>query len=199
MSADLERELADASELVAATPGDDQLAQLRELAQQLLVAARRIEMAQELLALAQAAYLRLSDREIPTKLQSLGLKKLELDSGVEVTLKDFVNPSIDKDQADVAFTWLTDHGLGDLIKNTVIVSFGRGEDEDAAELVSDLVTDGYEPEQKKNVHPASLAASIREHLEKGGVVDTDSIKVFTGTTTKIKLPKNTTLRDILGK
>lgn len=199
MSAELDQDLAAAAEMVAATPDDDQLAQLRELVQQLLLTARQIETAQELLALIQAKYLRLSDREIPTKLQQLGLKKLDLDNGVTVTLKDFVNPSIDKDRADVAFAWLTEQGLGDLIKNTVSVSFGRGEDGEAEEFRRELAEDGYDPEQKKSVHPGSLAASIREHLEKGGVVDTDAIKVFTGTTVKVKLPKNTTLRDILGK
>jgi hypothetical protein len=195
---DLEQDLAAAAELVAQAPTDDQLSQTRELCLLLLRAHRAEERATEVLAKATANRIRLETGLLPTRLSALGLTKLELDNGALVEVKSFVNPSIDKEQADKAYVWLTEHGLGDLIKNQVTVSFGKGEDEEAGELVKELTADGYEPENKKSVHPQSLGAAIREHLEKGGVVDTPAIKVFTGNVAKVKLPKSTTLKDVLG-
>jgi hypothetical protein len=194
----LDADLAAAAELVSATPDDDKLRQVRDLAQQMLVAARKVELAQDALERAEEEYRILEERDLPKHLQSLGLKGLPLDNGVEIMLKDFVSSSLDKDMLQTALLWLNENGLGDLIKNNVTVSFGRGEDEKADALVETLSKEGFTLEQKKSVHSQSLNAAIREHLEQGKKVDTPAIRVFQGTVAKIKLPKNTSLRDILG-
>lgn len=195
----MDEALAAATEMIAEIPKDEQLKQVGTLARLLLVAARRIELIEEDLAGANEIYRKIEEKLLPEQLMSLGLQELRLDNGVLVQLKDFVSASLDKDQLQAAVDWLRGHGLGDLIKNVVSVAFGKGEDDKANMLLHMLSELELPVENKKNVHPQSLNAAIKEHLSQGKTIDSDAIRVYQGTVAKLKLPKNTTLKDILGE
>ena len=66
-----------------------------------------------------------------------------------------------------AYKWLRENGLGDLIKNEVAVTFGKGEDNKAEQLLSLAEQEGYEPTQKQKVEPMTLKALFRERIEAG--------------------------------
>jgi uncharacterized protein YfcZ (UPF0381/DUF406 family) len=73
-----------------------------------------------------------SSVEIPAMMDDMQITKLKLKDGEQVEIKKIYGASIPKDQQGAAFTWLRNNGLGDVIKNDITVTFGRGEDNKAA-------------------------------------------------------------------
>jgi hypothetical protein len=53
---------------------------------------------------------------------------------------------------------LLNQGLGDIIKNNVFVTFGKGEDNKAKQLLDLAAENGYQPQQKSNVAWNTLTA-----------------------------------------
>ena len=75
----------------------------------------------------------LSGEIIPTMMSEMGLSQLKLMDGSQIDVKPFYNATITQANKESAYNWLRSNGLGDIIKNEVVVSFGRGEDNKAAE------------------------------------------------------------------
>ena len=75
----------------------------------------------------------IGSRVIPELLAEQGLSELKLSDGSKVSVKKEFRATIPKDEArrESCLQWLRDQGLGDIIKNNVTVSFGRGEDNKA--------------------------------------------------------------------
>ena len=88
-----------------------------------------------------------------------------------------------------AYRWLRANELGDLIKNTVSVQFGTGEDNKAEQLLDLAVTNGYEPQQLSKVEPMTLKALYRERVEAGLDMPSDSFNLFVKDKTKISRKK----------
>jgi hypothetical protein len=97
-----------------------------------------------------------------------------------------ISANISKDRSAGAHEWLRDNGFGDLIKNTVSVNFGKGEDDKAGELIKGLEDSGYNVDQKEAVHPSTLKAFCKEQIEKGSEIPTDLFGIFIGQKTTIK-------------
>jgi hypothetical protein len=117
--------------------------------------------------------------------QEMQITKLKLRDGESVEVKKVYGASIPKDQQEAAFEWLRNNGLGDIIKNDITVTFGRGEDNKAAEYAFLARGQGFEPVQKIGVNPMTLKALVRERLESGQDVPADLFKPFAGNQTKI--------------
>jgi hypothetical protein len=79
--------------------------------------------------------------------------------------------------------------IDDLIKNNVICSFGRGEDEKAAEFAQAARERGLSPEQKQDVHAQTLKAWVRERVEGGDSFPMDLFGAFVGQRATIKKGK----------
>ena len=126
-----------------------------------------------------------SSVEIPAMMDEMQITKLKLKDGEQVEIKKIYGASIPKDHQEAAFTWLRNNGLGDVIKNDITVTFGRGEDNKAADYAVLAKGQGYEPVQKLGVHPQTLKAVVRERLESGQEVPADLFKPFEGNQTKI--------------
>ena len=82
--------------------------------------------------------------------------------------------------------WLRDNGHEDLIKNTISVNFGRGEDESASKLREALNNEGSSYTDKTGVHSQTLKAFVREQVESGQNLPLDLLGVFIGQKTTIK-------------
>ena len=87
---------------------------------------------------------------------------------------------------EAAYKWLRDNGLGDIIKNDVVVSFGRHEDNKAVEYANLAKSSGYQPTQKLKVEPMTLKALVRERIEAGKDMPTEIFNIFVGNKTTIK-------------
>jgi len=127
----------------------------------------------------------LSGEVIPTMMTEMNISTMKLADGSAIEVKPVYGASIPKDRQEEAFNWLRENGLGDLIKNEVTVSFGRNEDNKAAEYAVLAQGQGYQPTQKLKVEPMTLKALVRERLEAGKEMPSDLFNVFAGNRTKI--------------
>jgi hypothetical protein len=125
----------------------------------------------------------LSQFEIPQMMEEMNITKLKLKDGETVEVSNFYSASI-VDQ-DAAFQWLRENGRGDIIKNDITVTFGRGEDNKAAQYAVLAKGQGYEPVQKVGVHPQTLKGVVRECNE-SGIELPDCFKTYVGNRTNIK-------------
>jgi len=128
---------------------------------------------------------RISGEVIPTLLSEMGLSSLKLADGSAVDVKPYYAANISLKNRESAYSWLRQNGLGDIIKNEISVSFGRNEDNKAAEYADLAKGQGYQPTQKLKVEPMTLKALVRERVEAGKEMPTDIFNVFVGNRTKI--------------
>jgi len=127
----------------------------------------------------------ISGEAIPTMLTEMGLSYLKLADGSSVEVKTNYSATITLANKEKAFNWLRENGLGDIIKNELTVSFGRNEDNKAAEYADLAKGHGYQPTQKLKVEPMTLKALVRERVEAGKEMPADIFNVFVGNRTKI--------------
>ena len=128
---------------------------------------------------------RISGEVIPTMLSEMGLSSLKLADGSAVEVKPYYAANISAINRDAAYGWLRSNGLGDIIKNDITVSFGRNEDNKAAQYANLARGQGFEPTQKLKVEPMTLKALVRERIEAGKDMPMDTFNVFVGNRTKI--------------
>ena len=122
---------------------------------------------------------------IPKLMEDMNLSSLKLKDGSELTVKKVYNATFKADKKAEGIKWLRDNGLGDIVDNNVIVSFGQGEDNKAVEYASLARERGYEPTQQEKVHHARLSAVMREWKEKGNEVPADLFNTLEGNRTSV--------------
>jgi hypothetical protein len=128
---------------------------------------------------------KISGDVIPTMMTEMNISTLKLADGSAVEVKPVYSASIPIAKKEEAFKWLRDNDLGDLIKNEVTVSFGRNEDNKAADYAVLAQGQGYQPIQKLKVEPMTLKALVRERVESGKDMPSDLFNVFAGNRTKL--------------
>ena len=128
---------------------------------------------------------KISSEVIPNMLAEQGLSSLKLADGSAVEVKKSYSCTIKKDDVESAYQWLRENGLGDLIKNEVAVTFGKGEDNKAQQLLDLAEQEGYEPQQKSKVEPMTLKALFRERVEAGRDMPSNLFNIFIKDQTKI--------------
>ena len=127
----------------------------------------------------------LSNFDIPKMMQEMNVTKLKLKDGSGIEVKPFYGAHISADKQEAAFNWLREHGLGDIIKNDITVTFGMSEDNKATAYAVLARGQGYEPVQKVAVHTGTLKAVVRERTESGQEMPADLFNTFVGNQTKI--------------
>ena len=129
----------------------------------------------------------ISSRVIPELLAEQGLSELKLQDGSKVSVRKEFRCTLPKDldKRDAAYKWLRDQGLGDIIKNNVSVTFGKGEDDKAKQLLDLAAANGYEPQQKSDVAWMTLTALFRERIEAGLDMPSDVFNTWIKDKTKI--------------
>ena len=90
----------------------------------------------------------ISGEVIPTMMAEMGLSHLKLMDGSSVDVKPNYSANITIANREAAFNWLRNNGLGDIIKNEISVSFGRNEDNKAADYAALAQERGFQPTQK---------------------------------------------------
>ena len=128
---------------------------------------------------------KISGEVIPTLLSEMGLSSLKLADGSAVEVKPYYAANISLKNREAAYNWLRQNGLGDIIKNDITVSFGRGEDNKAAEYANLAKGQGFQPTQKLKVEPMTLKALVRERIENNKDMPMDIFNVFVGNRTKL--------------
>ena len=128
----------------------------------------------------------ISGEVIPTMMSEMGLAELKLHDGSHLKVSTSYRATITEANKEAAFNWLRNNGLGDIIKNEILVSFGRNEDNKAADYAALAQERGFQPTQKLKVEPMTLKALVRERIEAGKELPTELFNVFVGNKTTIK-------------
>ena len=131
----------------------------------------------------------ISGEVIPTMMSEMGLAELKLHDGSHLKVSTSYRATITEANKEAAFNWLRENGLGDIIKNEISVSFGRNEDNKAADYAELAKGQGFQPTQKMKVEPMTLKALVRERIEAGKEMPTEIFGVFSENKTTIKRNK----------
>ena len=126
---------------------------------------------------------------IPTMMSEMGLAELKLHDGSHLKVSTSYRATITEANKEEAFNWLRNNGLGDIIKNEISVSFGRNEDNKAANYAELAKGQGFQPTQKMKVEPMTLKALVRERIEAGKDMPTEIFGVYSENKTTIKRNK----------
>ena len=131
----------------------------------------------------------ISGEIIPTMMSEMGLAELKLHDGSHLKVSTSYRATITEANKEAAFNWLRENGLGDIIKNEISVSFGRNEDNKAADYAELAKRSGFQPTQKMKVEPMTLKALVRERIEAGKEMPTEIFGVYSENKTTIKRSK----------
>ena len=148
-----------------------------------------IEKAEENLKLLKKNRDHISGEVIPTMMSEMGFAELKLNDGSFLKVSTSYKAHISEANKEAAYNWLRNNGLGDIIKNEISVSFGRNEDNKAADYANLAKGQGFQPTQKMKVEPMTLKALVRERIEAGKEMPTEIFGVFSGNKTTIKRNK----------
>ena len=164
----------------------EDLGNISSLGRQLAELEEKIQLEEEHLKTLKAEHRKVSEDLLPNKLRELGVSEFKLADGTRMSIQQYYSARITPENREVCFHWLENNGLGDIIKNTVSANFGRGEDEAASELMTQLEGDGHSLVQKKWVEPMTLKAVVKEQVEKGNDLPLESFNVYKGQKIKVK-------------
>lgn len=131
----------------------------------------------------------LAERQVPELMDQIGITEFKTTTGLNVGIDETIRASIPKAKAPLAFAWLKQHDHAAMIKRTVSLSFGKGEDDKANNFCESLDSQSLEYDDKAAVHPATLSAFVREKLENGEEIPLDLFGVFRQRVAKIKTKK----------
>jgi hypothetical protein len=168
---------------------DSDLKKVGMLVRQQLVLEKRIADLEAELKMTTRELNEVSGELLPAALQEHGMTELKMHDGSVVTVATVISASISKERQPDAHEWLREHGHGDLIKNTVSLTFGRGEDDKADALLRELDAKGFDPEQKESVHAGTLKAFVKEQINEGREIPSELFGVYIGQKTTIKKGK----------
>lgn len=178
--------------LGADKPSDDQVKTIADLAETAIKLQDEIVRRNEIIARANERLNDLLLNKIPEAMAAVGMSDFTLQSGMQVTVKEFMHGSLPKeDQAKrrKALDWLIRNGASDLVKTTITTAFGAGDAKEAERAIAALKKIKITPDVKEDVHAQSLMAFARERLRKGEEVPLDTLGLFAGKIAKFGAPK----------
>lgn len=176
---------------IIATPSVDQLKSIEELANHGYSLTKQIDEIEVLLKKYKEELMKLTRVTLPDAMAAAGTSSFTTNSGVKITVKDFVNGSLPKDEVkkSLALNWIERNGGKDIIKSELVCEFQKGEGNlqkknQAAELLADM---GVTFIDKENIHPQTLAAFAREKMQAGEEVPIEMLGLFAGRQAKIEV------------
>ena len=164
----------------------DSLYSLADQVEKLEAMQQQLEIQEEAIKEKKKQIQHISGEVIPTMMSEMGLAELKLHDGSHLKVSTSYRATITEANKEMAFNWLRENGLGDIIKNEILVSFGRNEDNKAADYAELAKGQGFQPTQKMKVEPMTLKALVRERIEAGKEMPTEIFNVFIGNKTTIK-------------
>jgi len=133
--------------------------------------------------------LRQNGEQIVSLMEERGVKSIKMSDGQSVDIKTIYSGTISRDNQEEAFQWLRDNGYDDIIKNQVVLKFGRAEDEKANQIYNDLASKGLDADRSIKVEPMTLKGFIREMIENGKDIPMETFGVYVGHKINIKKGK----------
>jgi hypothetical protein len=120
----------------------------------------------------------IEQNRLPLLMDEAQQKLLVTTDGWQVSRDEIVRASISKDNLPAGVSWLNANGHGSIVKRSVTVMFGRGEEQKAAEAIDVLHERGMEPEEAMSVNAQTLSALVRELLKEGKELPNETLGVY---------------------
>lgn len=165
---------------------DDQLSGISELAKRAKELEKEIRDLEDSLDQLKGKHRKITEEALPEALAEMGMKSFKMTDGSSIEIKPFYGASISEERKAEAFQWLRERGFDDIIKNTVSIRFGRGEDELCSRAIQLLRMQGFLVEQTQKVEPQTLKAWVKERIERGDDVSSELFGVYVGKKAIIK-------------
>lgn len=160
-----------------------------QLAELLIELRNKVEDLETQLTKAKADVRRVEQEDLPDLMQELGLETFKLKTGEMVEVKPEVDCGISEERRARAHEWLVANGFGGLIKTEVVVTFGRGEHDEAEGFAKEVAQQGKEPNLVERVHPSTLKSFVKEQMAAGKPVPFDLFGVHPYSKVKITAAK----------
>jgi len=174
------------TEAEEAQVSSDMLRELTRSCQEERSIKNRIEELEAELKAAKAKHRIMVEREIPEMMLDIGLMQIALEDGTEIKVDDIICARISEARRPAAHQWLRDNGYGDLIKNVVEARFAAGEDQQATDLLHQLIDSGFSVDQKESIHYQTLQAQVRRWAADGTQFPEEVFGVYRGKVAVIK-------------
>lgn len=188
---DLEDQMMADAAAAAADP-EDALKRVAELAAMMIKLQANVTAAEAALSAAKLAYARVEQTDLPELMAELGLSMIKLEDGSTVEVRRTYASSITDERRERAHAWLIEHGFGGLIKTRLEMSFGRGQEAEAAAAAQQIESSlGVAPVVEQSVHSGTLSAFVKEQIEAGTQIPRDLFGVFEIKKAKLTAPKAT--------
>lgn len=165
---------------------DDQLSGIAALARRAKELEKQIDDGEQTVKELKDQHRKLVEEALPGLLSELGMTSFRMEDGSSVEVKSFYSASISEARRAEAFEWLRERGFDDIIKNTVSVRFGRGEDDACLRLRQMLAQSGFPAEQVEKVEPQTLKAWVKERVERGDEFPMELFGAYIGKRATIK-------------
>lgn len=137
----------------------------------------------------QDEYRKKTEEEMPELMAELGVSAIALPSGETVAVETNIHCGIPAHSKGQAHEWLRNHNHGDLIKNEIVVKFGRNEDNMVSEVKSVAENLGLKFDEKQSVHASTLKAFVKEQMKLGSPLPQDLFGVYIRRVVDVKLNK----------
>jgi|TARA_R110000796_G_scaffold162489_2_gene279229 hypothetical protein len=159
-------------------------------------ACNELDMVRQAISDKEAEIKKMKDREfqlenevIPSFFENAGVSSLTLTDGSKVVIRDQLRSNITEENKDFCWNWLDQNNLSDVIKNDVVLTFGRGQDSEARDLMVELEGKGLHPANKKQVPWNTLAKLVEEQIQKGSMTSDVQDKFGVHTYKKVKIER----------
>lgn len=160
-------------------PTQEAFANLNALVSAAIAAEVELEKASEVQKAKRQALDALIMEAIPTAMDQMGLKEFTTLSGLTIKVKEDLSHSLAADRKPAGLDWLEKNGHGSIIKSELTISFAKGKEAEARQVLSELQSahPGLPIEQGRDVHSATLKSLLKQLMEKGVDVPVDIFKV----------------------
>lgn len=165
----------------------DDLHELTKLAEAQRAAEASVEKLEEELKSAKEVLKNIAEKQLPQKMEEVGLTTFETSSGISVEISEKIRASLAPENRPKAYAWLEENGFGGMIKSNVVVNFGRNEITEAATLVEQLRLSNRLANLERKVEPMTLTAFVSEQLTQGKDIPLDIFGVFRQRIAKIEV------------
>lgn len=182
----------------------NELGAISEAAQRMQILEEDIKELAEQLKEKEQTLRKLVEQEMPDLMQELNVKNFTLTDGSKIGLIDIVSASIPSagaierakddtkeeliERQQSCFDWLRTHGGADIIKSSVEVQFGKGEDRNCSAFKKRLREEKVFYRDSMGVHPGTLKAFIAECLARGLNIPAEIFKLYVGQKVQVRRP-----------
>jgi hypothetical protein len=150
---------------------------------------RRMAEAEEAHKAARERFQQFEREEVPTIMQEVGLRRVELEEGTTIEIVDGIETRISEKNAEAAMAWLQKNGYAGIIRSEAKFTFGVGGEAELEKLIEAAHFIGLEPVLKETVHPQTLKAFVKERLAEGAPIPFDAFSINQFKQAKIKEKK----------